>query len=246
MIGQRARDEVPWLTRAQMVEVDRLMVEDYRIGLMQMMENAGRHLAILARWRFLNGDPRDCSVVVLAGSGGNGGGVLVCARHLANWGARVRVCLTKPSTALSGVPRRQLEGLVSMGLPIAQGAADVEAEDTPDLVVDGLIGYSLSGAPQGVAADLIRWAGVQAGPVLALDVPSGVDVDTGEALPPTIRATATMTLALPKVGLQRSEATPYVGELYLADISVPPGLYAGVGVDVGPDLFARYGILHLV
>ncbi len=87
---------MPYLTTQQMVEVDRVMVEDFRIELMQMMENAGRNLALLAGKRFLDGDPSGKRVAILAGSGGNGGGALVCARHLHNWGGGVQVLLAKP------------------------------------------------------------------------------------------------------------------------------------------------------
>ena len=74
--------QIPYLTTQQMIEVDRVMIEDLLIDLPRMMENAGRNLADLARRRFLDGDPRGKSVVVLAGAGGNGGGALVCARRL--------------------------------------------------------------------------------------------------------------------------------------------------------------------
>ena len=75
-------EQIPYLTTDQMREVDRLMIEVYQIELMQMMENAGRNLAHLARDRFLDGDPQNKYVIVLAGTGGNGGGALVCARRL--------------------------------------------------------------------------------------------------------------------------------------------------------------------
>ena len=79
--------ELPYLTTGQMREVDRAMMDDLQIGLIQMMENAGRNLAHLARGRFLGGNPQDKNVVALAGAGGNGGGSLVCARWLHNHGA---------------------------------------------------------------------------------------------------------------------------------------------------------------
>jgi NAD(P)H-hydrate epimerase len=115
-----------------------------------------------------------------------------------------------------------------------------------DLIIDGLIGHSLSGAPKGPAAKLIRWANEQEVPVLALDVPSGLDATTGTAYSPCIRATATMTLALPKEGLRATGVEQYVGELYLADIGVPPALYASpsIGIEVGP-LFAREDVIRL-
>jgi NAD(P)H-hydrate epimerase len=238
-------DAVPSLSTTQMIEVDRAMIEDFHIELLQMMENAGRNLAHLARIRFLDGDPRGKRVVVLAGTGGNGGGALVCARRLHTWGAQVQVVVTKEDDAFTPVPAHQLDILRRMQVPIALAAA-VTQVCSPDLIIDGIIGYSLSGAPHGAAAELIRWANAQGTPILALDAPSGVDTTTGAVFDPAIRATATMTLALPKSGLRAPGVEPQVGELYLADISVPPQLYAGpaLGLHVEP-LFARDEILRL-
>ena len=136
---------IPSLDTDQMREVDRAMIEDYHIELIQMMENAGRNLAHLARTRFLEGDPREREVLVLAGRGGNGGGGLVSARRLHNWGADVRVILSQPDTAFQGIPAHQLSILQRMGVPIE---AEVPAELPPaELIIDALIGYSLRGGP---------------------------------------------------------------------------------------------------
>lgn len=238
-------EDIPWLTTAQMIEVDRAMMEDYGIDLVRMMENAGRALAHLARARFLAGDPRGKRVVVLAGTGGNGGGALVAARRLHNAGALVQVYVTKPDADFAPVPGEQLDILRRMGVPVA-AADEVAAAAPPDLVIDGVIGYSLRGAPRGAAAELIRWANAAGAPILALDAPSGVDTTTGAVFEPAIRATATMTLALPKAGLRAPAAAAQVGELYLADISVPPKLYAGpaLNLTVGP-IFAISDIVRL-
>lgn len=237
---------IPALTTAQMIEVDRAMIADYGIDLIQMMENAGRNLAHLARARFLGGDPRGQKVVVLAGTGGNGGGALVCARRLHNYGADVRVIVTRPDGDFAPVPAHQLAILRRMDVPVTL-AEEVEAEgDTAVLIIDGLIGYSLRGRPRGAAAHLIRWANRQPAPILALDVPSGLDATTGQVYEPAIKAAATMTLALPKVGLLAETAVTQVGELYLADISVPPALYARpvLQLTVGP-IFAASDIVRL-
>jgi NAD(P)H-hydrate epimerase len=226
-----------------MERVDYLMIEVYGIQLLQLMENAGHHLAGLARARFLEGASVGRHVVVLAGRGGNGGGAMVCARHLANWGTVVTVGLTREPEAHSGVPAHQLEILRKVGVKVAC-AADLDQDLCCDLVVDGLIGYSLSGAPRGTTAEMIRWANGQGAPILSLDTPSGLDVTTGEVYAPVIRASATMTLALPKVGLKAPAAQPFVGELYLADISVPPVLYASMGLAPGP-IFAENAILRI-
>jgi len=237
-------DPLPALTTPQMIEVDRAMMEDYQIGLIQMMENAGRNLAHLARERFLGGDPRGQAVVILAGTGGNGGGALVCARRLHNYGADVRVFTTKPDESFAPVPGHQLATLRQMGVPVA--SAENVGAATAVLIIDGLIGYSLQGAPRGTAAGLIGWANRQDAPVLALDAPSGLDTSSGTVHDPAIRATATMTLALPKVGLLAETAVAHVGELYLADISVPPALYASPALQlaVGP-IFAASDILRI-
>jgi NAD(P)H-hydrate epimerase len=121
-----------------------------------------------------------------------------------------------------------------------------QAGASPDLIVDGVIGYSLSGAPRGGAAQLIAWANEQGTPVLSLDAPSGLDSTSGAAFEPAVRAAATLTLALPKHGLQMPGSAEYVGELYLADISVPPSLYAAPGVDVKVEhIFATSEIVRL-
>ena len=235
--------KIPYLTTGQMIEVDRAMMEDYRIDLIQMMENAGRNLAHLARNRFFDRDPRDKIVVVLAGAGGNGGGALVCARRLSNFGAAVLVYTTKPIENIKSVPAHQLDILRRMGMPIGT-ASKLKQSAQPDLIIDGIIGYSLKGTPRGTAADMIRWANSQAAPVLALDAPSGIDTTTGTVFEPAIRATATMTLALSKEGLRAAGVLDYVGELYLADISVPPQLYKSLGLDVAP-IFAEGEIIRL-
>jgi NAD(P)H-hydrate epimerase len=241
--------DIPYLTTDQMREVDRAMIEDYHIELIQMMENAGRNLAHLARVRFLDGDPRERTVVVLVGIGGNGGGGLVSARRLHNWGARVRVITTHPDDQYKGILAHQLDILRKMGVSIiwADQITDQDVDDYPvDLIVDAIIGYSLSGAPRGTAAKMISWANLQRSPILSLDTPSGLDTSTGRVVEPVIRATATLTLALPKDGLRKPGKEDIVGELYLADISIPPGLYAGPGLElsVGP-IFAQNEVIRL-
>lgn len=238
-------EDVPYLTTEQMVEVDRAMMEDLRIDVIQMMENAGRNLAHLARRRFLESDPAGKSVAVLAGTGGNGGGALVAARRLCGWGAWVRVFTTKPAEAFTSVPARQLDILRRMQIAIGSEEELLTAE-TPELILDGVIGYRLKGAPAGGAAALIRWANARGRPILSLDAPSGLDTTTGQVLEPAIRATATMTLALPKEGLRAPGAEGHVGELYLADIGVPPSLYARppLELEVGA-VFAQGDVVRL-
>ncbi|MEM9563932.1 MAG: NAD(P)H-hydrate epimerase [Actinomycetota bacterium] len=224
-----AADRLAWITERDMVEVDRVMIDELHIELIQMMEHAGRHLA-----RVVREGATPSTVVVLAGSGGNGGGGLVAARHLANAGIEVVVVTTRDRVDMAPVPAHQLDILERMG---------VERRDEPpagpsvDLVVDAVIGYSLRGAPRGRSADLIE-ATVGSPIVVSLDTPSGLDVTTGDAPGRSVAADATVTLALPKIGLRHAAA---VGELYLGDISVPPGVTGAYGV--APPPFDAGGLL---
>ena len=219
------------VTASQMREVDRAMIEDFNIQLIQMMENAGRNLADLAAQRF-GRNP----TVVLAGAGGNGGGGLVAARHLANRGVDVTVLLSRADDAFAPIPRHQLEVVRRMGIAV------VAHPPAAALVIAALIGYSLVGDPVGCEAELITWANGQPAPVLSLDSPSGLDVSTGRAGAPCVTAAATMTLALPKVGLLR--APDLVGELFVADISVPPVLLRRMDIEIG-ELFATGAVVSV-
>jgi NAD(P)H-hydrate epimerase len=211
---------LPVLTTKQMIEVDRLMIEEWQISLIQMMENAGRNLAELAKRR-LRDTVTGKHVLVLSGAGNNGGGGMVAARHLHNWGAQVDVVLIGAADRLKEIPDHQWKILQKMGLP--ESNPDFEKAD---LIVDAIIGYGMTGNPRPPVADWIARANASGKPILSLDAPSGLDTTTGIPSSTCIRADATLTLALPKTGLLTPEARPFVGNLFLADISVPPELYA--------------------
>ncbi len=239
---------VPAVTAEQMREIDRIAVGDFGLGILQMMENAGRSLALhvidlLGSAGRLKGsgsgkagrsDPT-AEIVILAGSGGNGGGGLCCARHLRNRGFPVRVVLSKDPEELSGATAHQLRTIRRAGVePVASARVD-RALRRSRLVVDALVGYSLRGAPRGRVAELIGLCNEQAERVLSLDLPSGVDATTGEAPGAWVQSERTLTLALPKTGLRRVS-----GELYLADIGVPPAVYAAIGLSFVWPVPGRY------
>lgn len=216
-------EAVPWLTVEEMREVDRIMIEELGITLVRMMENAGRGLAVLAR-RLLGGDASGRRVGVLAGRGGNGGGGLVAARHLAVAGARVSVVLSAEPGRLAPVPGEQLAILERMGVPVA---VEPSGLGEPELVLDALLGYRAKGPPRGETAALIRY--VLGKRLLALDVPTGLELTTGVLHEPYAAAEATLTLAAPKHALGDRAAKTAVGDLYLADISVPAVVYDRLG-----------------
>lgn len=206
------------------------MIEDLGIDLCQMMENAGRSLAHLVLSSY---NPQ--IVTVLVGSGGNGGGGLVAARHLANKGIRVHVVTPFGESAFRGVPAQQFRIIQAM-------AVDVSFEWKPSLsseshtraaIIDALIGYSLQGRPRAGVAEAITWINSQSAPVISLDVPSGFDAETGTSREPIVAAEATLTLAAPKVGLLD---LPAAGTVYLADISVPPSVFTPIVGRPGPEL----------
>lgn len=221
-----------------MMEVDRLMIEVYSIQLIQMMENAGRNLTELAR-RMLGEQLSGRQIVILCGAGNNGGGGMVAARHLHNGGATVYIKLVGDSQRLKEVPAQQWRILNAMGL-----ATNTDPDLTQtDLILDALIGYGLSGEPRRSIAKWIERVNDANHPVLALDTPSGLDTTTGIPATSCIRAKATMTLALPKTGLVTPQAQSFVGDLYVADIGVPPELYKRIGVTVEP-IFNQDTVIH--
>jgi NAD(P)H-hydrate epimerase len=214
--------EVPAVTTSQMRELDRIAMQETGPNLFQMMENAGRNLAEMALER-LGRDWQKVRVVVLAGTGGNGGGGITAARHLANRGTRVELCLAVPD---------KLSEVTAWQQKIFQSTSGKEVEfrnldaSPVHLILDALIGYSLQSAPQGMFAELIRWANGTRASIISLDVPSGLDSTTGATPGECIQPTWTMTLALPKLGLARAN----VGELVLADIGIPEETYRRTGV----------------
>jgi len=226
--------KVPAVTETQMREVDRIAVEETGPNLFQMMENAGRNLA-LAAIGMLGDDWREARVLVLAGSGGNGGGSICAARHLANRDVDVRLCLAAPDR-LSEVPSFQLKVFQETAGRLVE--SDPAIFDGVDLVVDALIGYSLRSAPKGITADLIRLANESAVSILSLDVPSGVDATTGETPGVAVKPRRTMTLALPKTGLQPSDT----GDVILADIGIPAGVYRRMGLDYESPFDERFRV----
>jgi NAD(P)H-hydrate epimerase len=211
---------LPVLTTSQMIEVDRLMMEEWGITLFQMMENAGRSFAELAR-RQMGGTVQGKRVAVLCGNGNNGGGGMTAARHLHNWGALVEATLIGDEKRLKDVPAHQWRILQNMGIT----RTTLELSNA-DLIMDALLGYGAKGDPRPPIADWIHLANESGNPILSLDAPSGLDTTTGIPGSPCIHASATLTLALPKKGLFAPTAKPFVGDLYLADIGAPPELYA--------------------
>ena len=225
---------VPAVTADQMREVDRIAMEEFGLGILQMMENAGRNLAenVLDMLDGARG-----KVAILAGSGGNGGGGVCCARHLHNRGFQVWVVLDREAAMLKGAARNQFEILQAAGLQPTEPSQAGEVIRRAQIVVDALIGYGLRGAPRGRTAELIELCDQHAARVLSLDVPSGLNATTGEAPGPMVRPERTLTLALPKTGLQGVS-----GDLYMGDIGIPPEVFQRLALYFESPFGKRYWV----
>ena len=227
--GQR----IPSVSEDEMREVDRIAVEDFNLGILQMMENAGRNLALTAMEMISS--PSD-NIVVLAGSGGNGGGGICSLRHLLNHSIHPNLILTQPIESMRGAAKHQLSILLAAGFSPTFDAYE-ETIHSADLIIDTLLGYGLKGAPRGTSKELIAMIGESNKRILSLDIPSGVEATTGQAPGLRVRSTTTLTLALPKTGLY---SIP--GNLICADIGIPLEVYTKLGIHVDPFFEGRYRV----
>ena len=216
---------LPTLSSAQVKQVDALAAERFGIHVEWLMETAGWQIACFVRQR----------AAVVCGVGNNAGDGLAAARHLDRWGRLASVsCVDK--SRLKGPAARELEALRRIGVEVGD---ELDIEDA-DVIVDAIFGTGLSRAPEGKFAQWIDAINRSGKSVIAVDVPSGLDAETGVAYSPTVKAIATITLGLPKPGLEKVG-----GRVVVADIGVPLDAYAAVGINVPSDLFAHGELIPL-
>jgi NAD(P)H-hydrate epimerase len=224
------------LTRAEVREIDRRAIEEYGLPGIVLMENAGRGAAEL-----LHGLAPGATVVIVCGKGNNAGDGFVIARHLENLGHEVRLLLAGEPAELRGdaaIAWRVAEtaGILAQRLASATPAEWEQALANADWIVDALLGTGASGAPRGAIAtaiDAVNAAGRRGARVLAVDLPSGLDCDTGTAAGACVRAAVTVTFVAPKVGFAAVAAKPLIGELHVVGIGAPRALLAACGIDRG-------------
>jgi len=210
-----------YLTAEEMAEADRMSIEEFGISVLTLMENAGWSVAKLAR-QMLGGTVEGKKICCLVGKGNNGGDGLVAVRCLRNWGAELVAILGGERGELREVPASELAMVDRMGVRVV-GAEGAFGDAV--LLIDALLGYGAKGDPREPTAGLIRRANASRIPILAVDVPSGLDATSGAVGDPCIRAKATVTFALPKTGFLNPSARGPTGELYVADISMPEPVY---------------------
>ncbi len=220
-------------TAAQSRSIDRRAIEEIGIPSVVLMENAG--LAVVAVVTRRLGDLRGRTLTLLCGKGNNGGDGFVIARHLHHRGARVLPFLAVPLADLSGDARLQAQIAANIGLPVREvtTAGDVRAAlAESDLVVDALLGTGTRGEVAGLLGELIDALNACGRPVVAVDVPSGLDVDGGHACGRCVRAAETVTFGVLKRGLVLYPGAEYAGAVSVAGISIPPEAVSAEGIAV--------------
>ncbi len=237
-----SRPEV-FLTREQCREIDRRAMDDFAMPGILLMENAGRSAADIIAARLAqpvvpNADrldpptrpPPAADIVVVCGAGNNGGDSFVIARHLANRGATVEILLASPTHALTGDAHINYAIAKRMGLSMFafHSEDDIDAEreklSSARYVVDAILGTGMTGPvrpPLDAAIQAINDSGT---PVIAIDIPSGLDCNTGKPGHPTVQAATTITFVAKKRGFREAAAQSCCGEILIAGIGAPQRL----------------------
>jgi NAD(P)H-hydrate epimerase len=203
------------LTRHQVREIDRRAIDDFGVPGVVLMENAGRGAADVLLSLGVRGP-----VAICCGKGNNGGDGFVIARHLDNHGVAVRVLLFAQPADLTGAAAINLHVIERSGLPIAVNP-DLAELATAEWIVDALFGTGLSGAVRPPFDQVINAVNASGQSVLAVDIPSGLDCDTGLSLGATVRASHTVTFVAEKVGFANPAAREYLGQVHVVDIGAP-------------------------
>jgi hydroxyethylthiazole kinase-like uncharacterized protein yjeF len=214
-------------TAEELQEIDHRCVWDYKIPTLLLMEHAGKSAAGIA----LEMNPNRRQTVVIAGRGNNGGDGLVVARFLKLWKLPVKVWIIgSEGYRKSSAPWYNHQIAKHMGIPIAHLMSESQMPElrkdinTAGLIVDAMLGIGLSGEVREPYAGIVRLVNGSGNRVLAIDVPSGLNADTGEPMGTAVRATRTVTFVAPKHGFDTEQGREYCGEITLVDIGVPPEL----------------------
>lgn len=221
---------LPTLSSAQVKQLDELAEQRFGISVDSLMQAAGEAVFELC----------EGPTAVVCGAGNNGGDGLVCAARLHAAGRLAAVCCID-ATRLKGAAARALRSLVEAGVDVSSNFRVAGA----DTVVDAIFGVGLSRPPRGRFAEWMEAIEAAHRRVLSVDVPSGLDADTGVAYAPCVRADVTVTFGLPKRGLLLADGPAHAGELWVADIGLPSAAFDLLGVHVPDGLFAASRLVRL-
>lgn len=225
------------LSRQQVRDFDRFCIEELKVPGIVLMENAGKNAAETI---FQAIDAKPANIAIVAGGGNNGGDGFVIARHLINIGYRVRTFVVADEQKIAGDARTNLEILKNIGADIEflidpKGENDrvgflADMLEDADLVIDAIGGTGITGALRfnvALAVEQVNQAcDRETKPVIAIDIPTGLDCDTGHADGPVIVAVLTITFVASKTGFINPEAKLFTGEVKIADIGIDPNIFA--------------------
>jgi len=225
------RERVPLVTPATAAALDAAARDRQGIPERVLMESAGRAAAVVLERLFPRG-----RVAVAAGSGNNGGDAIVVARVLRAWGRDVTVV-----SAGARLPDPALAHGFDLAVEPAEAAG--EAFPAADVLVDGILGTGTRGAPRAPADAVIEALNAAGRPILALDLPSGVDAETGNVDGESVRAEVTVTFGWPKIGLLFHPARIRCGRLIAVEIGFPP--FVAEGPDGAALITPDWAVAHL-
>lgn len=232
------------VTSAQMRELEKRTMEEGKIKGTELMDRAGFGVAdIVRRVGEVAGFPV-ANAHVIAGRGNNGGDAFVVARHLKQAGCQVEVWVAGHLNQITGdafthLVKMQKAGIKAYEFPTLEDWQHAMKQPwVADIIVDGVLGTGITGPARGPAAGAIQYINSQAehSLVVSIDVPSGLNTDTGEAEGDTVRADVTATIGLPKTGLLEAAAVDYVGSLELVDIGIPDKFLDDVDFETDDEL----------
>jgi NAD(P)H-hydrate epimerase len=224
-----------YLTREQVRNLDRRAIEEFGVPGVVLMENAGRGAAEVLISLGCRGP-----VVICCGKGNNGGDGFVIARHLDNQGIPVRVILFAQPDQLTGDAAVNYQIIARSGLELL--VHDVERVDEKavesklakvEWIVDALFGTGITGPVRKPFDQIIKCMNESHRHILAVDIPSGLDCDTGLPLGPTVRAEHTVTFVAEKIGFANPEAKSWIGRVHVVDIGAPRLLVEELGLSSG-------------
>jgi hydroxyethylthiazole kinase-like uncharacterized protein yjeF len=237
-------NRIPSVTVAQMQRIEQQAITRLGMSVLMLMENAGRAVAetvrLVSAERRVEGSGKRFTpdrrtahppfrIIVLCGSGNNGGDGVVAARYLKGWGYPVRVWWVKNPKHWEGDVAWHYQLAKRVGVPFEPFAAKTARQHLfelgkSNLVIDALLGTGTRGEIRGLYREAIECINAVHRTVIAVDIPSGLDADSGKPSGVAVKATWTVTMALAKKGLLQRRAKPYVGRLIVADIGIPLSL----------------------